>query len=307
MESLGEQIRKARREKRITQDELAAQINVSRSAVANWEQDRRMPDWEMVQRLSEILGTEFRNASETGTAETADSEEGSLSGKDALSGTGAEPETEASGAENADSGIGSADGTPDTAAEPGTEKAEEGASAKAGRGKWRWAALAGGLAAVALLVWFVLVPALKPKELPLTFMAKDGTVYTREEFSEAEPNQEGKAYLTVTPKLSIMTGESTDYYIYDFDYFEKNGIALKVDSVEAVYFSKKGENISMRVTAEDIQANGLPVDIPAYGKWTYQGGLPVQKTLYGVGEKLYCTDENGSKLVFHGYLPFPET
>jgi hypothetical protein len=54
---------------------------------------------------------------------------------------------------------------------------------------------------------------------------------------------------------------------------------------------------------EDLQAAGLTTEIPAYGEWSYMSGLPVQDTVWGMGELLRCTDENGNSLTFTGYIP----
>jgi len=55
MAGLGEQIKKARKSKGMTQTELADKLFVTRSAVSNWEQDRRVPDLNMLRAISEAL------------------------------------------------------------------------------------------------------------------------------------------------------------------------------------------------------------------------------------------------------------
>ena len=59
MASIGEQIREARKTKGLTQDALAEALNVSRSTVANWESERRIPDGEMLLQLSKALDYSF--------------------------------------------------------------------------------------------------------------------------------------------------------------------------------------------------------------------------------------------------------
>ena len=120
-------------------------------------------------------------------------------------------------------------------------------------------------------------------------------------------NIPGKAYLIVNPSLQINHGETEDYYIFEFRYHEMNGIALTVDRMEIIYFSRLKKNAFFINTAEDIKNQyGMTVDIPAYGDWSYVTGLPVQDTVYGVGELMHCTDENGEKLTFTSYLSFPD-
>ena len=51
-------LKKLRMEKGLTQQELADQIHVTRSAIAQWESGRRLPDFAMLPRLSETLGVD---------------------------------------------------------------------------------------------------------------------------------------------------------------------------------------------------------------------------------------------------------
>lgn len=63
MTNIGEQIINARKAKGMTQDALAKALHVSRSAVAHWESDRRLPDAEMLLKLSAILEYSFEDQS----------------------------------------------------------------------------------------------------------------------------------------------------------------------------------------------------------------------------------------------------
>lgn len=56
--NIGERIMALRKEKNISQSELAKRLNVSRQAVSKWEQGVSSPDTERLIRLAEILGTE---------------------------------------------------------------------------------------------------------------------------------------------------------------------------------------------------------------------------------------------------------
>lgn len=55
MASIGEKIKEARTEKKMTQQELADLLNISRSAISNWESERNYPDLDTIVRLSDIL------------------------------------------------------------------------------------------------------------------------------------------------------------------------------------------------------------------------------------------------------------
>ena len=51
----GEALQRARQNKELTQQELADMVSTSRSAIANWEAGRRLPDMVMIERLSKCL------------------------------------------------------------------------------------------------------------------------------------------------------------------------------------------------------------------------------------------------------------
>jgi tellurite methyltransferase len=54
--NIGETIKALRSERRITQERLAEQLNVSAPAVSKWERGEAFPDITLVPRLAEILG-----------------------------------------------------------------------------------------------------------------------------------------------------------------------------------------------------------------------------------------------------------
>lgn len=56
--NIGERIAALRKEKNISQTELAKRLNVSRQAVSKWEQGTSSPDTDRLIQLAEILGTE---------------------------------------------------------------------------------------------------------------------------------------------------------------------------------------------------------------------------------------------------------
>ena len=56
--NIGERITALRKEKNISQTELAKRLNVSRQAVSKWEQGTSTPDTERLIQLAEILDTE---------------------------------------------------------------------------------------------------------------------------------------------------------------------------------------------------------------------------------------------------------
>lgn len=68
--NFGEQFKKLRTERQLTQEQVAAQLNISRQAVSNWENNKNLPDIEMIVEISKkfsisldrlILGGEEKN------------------------------------------------------------------------------------------------------------------------------------------------------------------------------------------------------------------------------------------------------
>ena len=59
MKTLGELIRTARLAQNWTQRELSEQMNVSRSAISNWENDKSEPDFTTICGLSAVLHCDF--------------------------------------------------------------------------------------------------------------------------------------------------------------------------------------------------------------------------------------------------------
>lgn len=49
--TFGQRLRTARKEKRLTQKELAAKINAAHNSISNWENDQNMPDPDTIQNL----------------------------------------------------------------------------------------------------------------------------------------------------------------------------------------------------------------------------------------------------------------
>ena len=55
-ENLGERIARIRRERRLTQSQLAERLYVTPQAVSKWERGLSLPDAEMLGRIARVLG-----------------------------------------------------------------------------------------------------------------------------------------------------------------------------------------------------------------------------------------------------------
>ena len=54
--SIGLYIARKRREKNLTQEQLAGQLGVSNKTVSKWENGKCMPDYSIIQKLCDLLG-----------------------------------------------------------------------------------------------------------------------------------------------------------------------------------------------------------------------------------------------------------
>ena len=55
-ETLGNKIQKLRKERKMTQEELAEKLNVTSQAVSKWETDNSYPDITILVKLADIFG-----------------------------------------------------------------------------------------------------------------------------------------------------------------------------------------------------------------------------------------------------------
>ena len=53
--NFGEQIKSIRKEKDLTQEQFASKLNISRQAVSNWENNKNLPDIEMLILMSDVF------------------------------------------------------------------------------------------------------------------------------------------------------------------------------------------------------------------------------------------------------------
>ena len=56
--TFGERLRNARKEKKLTQKELATKINAAHNSISNWENNQNMPDPDTIQHLCWALGVQ---------------------------------------------------------------------------------------------------------------------------------------------------------------------------------------------------------------------------------------------------------
>lgn len=60
-ESVGEKLRRLRKERGLTQSQLAQRAGIESQTISNLERDRYVPRGSTLQKLADALGTEARN------------------------------------------------------------------------------------------------------------------------------------------------------------------------------------------------------------------------------------------------------
>lgn len=75
MQTFAEQLNAVRKEHHITQEQLAQELNVSRTTISRWESGKVLPDIETIKHLSQVLNYNFFTVE--GLADTAPAEEAS--------------------------------------------------------------------------------------------------------------------------------------------------------------------------------------------------------------------------------------
>ena len=54
--SYGQKFKKARLQRRVSQNQLAAALHVSQQAISDWETDKTQPDFDKLKQLAQMLG-----------------------------------------------------------------------------------------------------------------------------------------------------------------------------------------------------------------------------------------------------------
>lgn len=60
-EKLGRKIQKLRKEIRLTQEELAEKLNISRTHIGHIEQGRKSPSLKLVEKIARVLGVKVKD------------------------------------------------------------------------------------------------------------------------------------------------------------------------------------------------------------------------------------------------------
>jgi len=274
MDSFHTQLAAARKKKRLTQEQLAELMNVSRPTVSRWENGHILPDIETVKRLMSLLEYDFiagRTLTDTPPAIL--------------------PQPELPPAPEAKE--------PSEITDPasGEENKE-----KTPAPRKRRAPLLIAAALIALCLLLALLFSSSP-DLPTP------EPYSLAWFEQEQKNNvPGQAFREIKPLVNPLKAVRRDQFqngvgwLFEFSIEEKNGVMLTVDSCSITLFHESGASRT-DVCAQEAILRTFGSKCTAYpnAHYAFSGGFPRQP-LQGLGLVVSGTDAHGNTLSFRGFL-----
>ena len=298
MTSLNERLRQLRKQRGLTQEQLAQQVNVSRQTVFHWENGRASPDYAMLHLLAEaldtsvtaLLGEETPAESEAGHADSIGNGGTEGSNADAAQRSPCEPQS------------------PDEPFLP--DPLPEATEQPPQRTMPRWLpwVAASVFLCLCLLAAFWLS---SPRSIPadqLSAPTAPASTLTPAWFDSSSPRVEGQGWVDIVVYQSpVPRKETTGPYQWAHSVFfrEENGVATTIDQLDLWYFFAEGH-------ARQETHPGKEIDWKSYSNSTIRAGGSREfilsnassQPILGVGFQLTCTDANGQKLVFRKFIPY---
>ena len=269
MSDFGNALAAARKAAGMTQEQLAAQINVTRQALSHWENGRSQPDEETVQRLSEVLKVSLPQPVIEAPAEADISE------------AAAEAVPQAQEAEK-----------------PYKKWIRLGA-----------AFLAGVAVTLVVALLAQQSGQQVQRTLPMVTAVPSAEEATPEWFQQAASlvPESGRAYVKIQATQDpVRAIRSEDFpngvgWFYDTSITELAGIDFAITKMTSQYFSGGKIVDTMTYTSENFAEWFGSNVISAKGQIIMGGGMPLQD-MDGIGIELYGTDANGNEQAFYGYI-----
>lgn len=275
---IGQNIRRARKARGITQEQLAALLYVSRQTVSSWENARTQPDYETLQKLSELLGVSMSDL--FGAADQPAPQEP----------IAAEPlPKEVPPAPPADTPQSSFPPVLPEVVQPKEEPATE------SRTKALYLAVAACALACALLAaWF---------------FARQ-TAYSPEQFMKTAVPAEGQAYVTLYVKdsrVNLISGKDYPTWSYGLYLREDHGVGFQIETLRLVYFLADGQTVEVGYSASDIARMKQTSHLNGYGLMAlFPGYTPSEQNPahpVGVGALLEGRDDGMHAQAYTLYIP----
>lgn len=283
-ENIGQNIRQARKAQGITQEQLAARLYVSRQTVSSWENARTQPDYETLQKLSEMLSISVGEL--LGVAKEPNPQENPLEAEPSC----VPPADDLPSVSPIDSTVHESPSVPLEVVQPPEETAEK---------PHRRSILP--LAVLCLLVFTCLAAWL---------FALPGS-YSPEQFMKSVVPVEGQAFVTLYTRecrVNLPSGKSHPNWSYNLYLREDHGVGFQIETLRYVYFLEDGQTVQLEHNAADIarmkqtshlNGYGLMVMAPGYAPSDRNPSHPV-----GVGVMLQGRDDGMHAQTYTLYVPF---
>lgn len=267
--NIGEQIKEARRRKKMSQDELGDLIHMSRTAVSHWETGRSPVSPEQIAKLEEILQCQFEIEQEQAVEAPASSEK--------------------------------------NAAEAIKNKIVDAFRKKVP--VWLCAAIAGGIFAVMLAIMLCVTSNLQKQidafnrqpaaPYSLAWFQETDNRQDGKAFITITPDQ--------NPVMAIPNpdGGERNIWYYQISFVEQNGVPFTVEEIIFQPFNGDLPKNAITENAERISSAWGDNTIPANGVQYLGAGMPVQ-AITQTGIIVKGTDANGNDLVFRGIVSFSQ-
>lgn len=321
MTALNDRLRQLRKQRGLTQEQLAQRVNVSRQTVSHWENGRASPDYDMLHLLAEALDTtaaallsadEGKDAASSddakenhvvwqtaGESEPVDGKAALPAGGDHGNGAAVCPSGGNHGSE--------ATARPSIQTHTSTPAGQDASTPlPVGMRKWLpWLAAAVFLCLCLTAAGLLLRSYIAPTTGP---MAEPVNTLTPEWFAQSSPRVEGSGWLDiVTYQSPVPRKKTSGPYQWEHSVFfrEENGVATTIDQLDLWYFFADG----------GIRQESHPGDEIAWGSHSHSriraGGSrefilanASSQPIQGVGFQLTCTDEHGQSLIFRQFIPY---
>jgi len=299
MTSFASQLRRIRKERGLTQEQLASSLHVTRQTISNWENDRAQPDYEMLATLAQALNVPLSTLLEDGSPIPAAQESAAQTQDSCPEET---PLAESSEPEEMPPESVQQEDVPqqDTQGEPLSSGASSPIIELAASPK-RLPKARAMLAAVLLFfaVTVILVPAARET---------DEVAFPLSHFTTERPKTEGAPFLEIytreeSARFKQARPEAVPQWDVRFFLRETGGEALDVKLLTTVLFFKDG---SQQVYAADetqfVNSLGHPHFAPSELKFfQFQGDA--EPGIVGVGLEVQAVGEQDEALCFTYYQP----
>lgn len=298
-EHIGQQIRKARKNAGMTQEQLAATLHISRQTVSSWENARSQPDYQMLQTLAALLGMNLAEVFGMSPAEAMPAQEAQMPQPDSP------PETQSPEA-NAPAQVvqpAQEEAPGSQVVQPGTPAQDAQPVVQPDTRRSRFFRLILPVTAMLALILLGML---------LWHSRSSAPQYTRAWFDQSRVPITGQAYIDVYAKqdvipLSPATKNQPPVYSYHFFLREMQGVGFQPEYIRFLHFFEDGsydETLFDKAVIATLPGHSSHINAHGIIRISGQYFLTDGKAPVGVGCVIEGSDDANNALAFGTYVPF---